>query len=127
MGPYFELLEIPVVAGRELTDQDAAEGGVVLVNEAAAEKYWPGQSPIGSRMKRGGPDSEQPWLTVVGVVGDVAQRGGGSDPEPEFFHPYEQGPIGIMTVVAKVQAGMVLPGGAVRAAVRDGHRSEPSR
>jgi hypothetical protein len=66
---------IALVAGREFTEQDSAEApGVAVINQSLARKYWPGQDPLGTRIKIGGFDSDEPWLTVVGVARDVRQR-----------------------------------------------------
>jgi putative ABC transport system permease protein len=67
-----DLLRLPVVRGRGFDDTDSADGmPVVLVNEDMVRRYWAGASPLGSRIRFGGLDSEEPWRTVVGVVGDM--------------------------------------------------------
>jgi predicted permease len=74
---YFEAMGIPVVAGRGLEDADNDEPGraAVVVSEAFAERFWPGESPIGKGVNPGGRTSP-PFYHVVGVVGDVAARVG---------------------------------------------------
>lgn len=72
---YFSALRLPVIAGRRFDAQDrTGTMRVTMINKHMAEALWPGQSPIGRRIKLGTPDS-LPWLTVVGVVGDIAARG----------------------------------------------------
>ncbi len=67
---YFQTLEIPLIQGRTFQPADRAEAPtVVVVDRRMVEKYWPGENPIGKRLRRGGPDS--PALTVVGVVDPV--------------------------------------------------------
>ncbi|MGH9731571.1 MAG: FtsX-like permease family protein, partial [Candidatus Acidiferrales bacterium] len=61
---------------------------VALINEAAAKKFWPGQDPLGTRFKRG--STPQPWITIVGIVGDVRQAGLDLPPRPEIYFPYQQ-------------------------------------
>ena len=63
---------IAVLKGRAFTDQDKAGAPpVIIINEAMAEKYWPGADPLGKRMRLNGPINEYPWMQVVGVVQNV--------------------------------------------------------
>jgi putative ABC transport system permease protein len=72
---YFRLMEIPVLRGRTFTGQDRiGSPGVAVVNGEAARRYWPNGDPLGKRLKIG----EGPWLTVVGLVGDLSRRPMGS-------------------------------------------------
>jgi putative ABC transport system permease protein len=72
---YFRTMGIPVVAGRDLDERDGADSpGVVVVNDSFAKRIWPGESPLGKRVAFGEGGKDAPWLTVVGVVGDVAAR-----------------------------------------------------
>ena len=65
---------IPLVRGRDFTDQDTAEtGNTVVVSEKLTQHFWPGQDPIGKRLKPGATTSDSPWLEVIGVVGDVRE------------------------------------------------------
>jgi predicted permease len=70
-GPgYFATMRIPVIEGRDFEAGDGANGfRAVVVSQAFADKYWPGQSPLGRRMRLGAPDEE--WYQIVGVVGNV--------------------------------------------------------
>jgi putative ABC transport system permease protein len=71
-GAYFETLRMTLIAGRVFDAVEHVEPrGVVIINERLAERFWPGRDPIGRRLKWGPPDGPAPWLTVVGVVGDV--------------------------------------------------------
>ena len=64
-----DILEIPLIRGRSFNESDnAASESVVVINQLAAERLWPGQDPLGKRFKLGPSDSRNPWLTVVGVV-----------------------------------------------------------
>ncbi len=87
MPGYFETMQIPLRAGRAITERDAGSTPkVVVLNEQAARQYWPGESPIGKRIAIGGRDTAAPdWLTVIGVVGDAKQADWPSKPDPEMY------------------------------------------
>jgi putative ABC transport system permease protein len=74
---YFRVMGIPLKQGRAFDERDReGQPGVVVVSEALAQRYWPGQDPIGKRLKIPLPPTEyhEAWLTVVGVAGDARYR-----------------------------------------------------
>jgi putative ABC transport system permease protein len=71
---YFAVMEIPLRAGRPLDAHDYASQNI-LINEAIAEKFWPGIDPVGKRINFCTLEPEPCWTTVVGVVGNVHQYG----------------------------------------------------
>ncbi|HET7619027.1 MAG TPA: ABC transporter permease, partial [Vicinamibacterales bacterium] len=74
-GNYLAALGVPLLSGRTFTASDSAEAPpVVLVSAALARKYWPGENPVGKRI-RFDDDPKSPWVTVVGLVGDTRQLG----------------------------------------------------
>jgi predicted permease len=78
-----------LVAGRFIADSDVADAPqVVVVNEAMARTFWPGQEPIGRRFRMG--SKGRPFLTVVGVVGDVRHNGLTGAVKPKFYRPAAQ-------------------------------------
>jgi putative ABC transport system permease protein len=91
----FTTLGVPLVAGRffDARDEDG-RAPVVIINEALAKKYLPGVDPIGRRLKDGGPERpigpNNPWMEVVGVVGDIKYSGLDLPVEPTFYMPYRQ-------------------------------------
>ncbi len=86
---YFETLGIPIVRGRSFESSDDEDHGlVVIINEAMARAFWPGENPMGRRLRFGGLD----WRTIVGVAGDVHHRGLGLGPTPEMYIPWGQVP-----------------------------------
>jgi predicted permease len=90
-GAYFTALGIPVIRGRALAPtDDASAPPVVLVSDALARKYWPGEDAVGKRLKWGLATSEAPWMTIVGVAGDVYDGPLGSTPFPHVYVPYAQ-------------------------------------
>jgi ABC-type antimicrobial peptide transport system permease subunit len=77
--------------GRTFTEADAADAPlVVIVNRTFAEKYWPGQDPIGRRMRHGTTETPTPWMTVVGEIGDVKQNSVDEPVRPQFYQPVAQ-------------------------------------
>ncbi len=83
---YFDTLRIPVVQGRAFTDDDSETApNVVILDQAAASHYWPGQNPIGRRLHVGGA-----WRTVVGVVRQTTHRFVSDGPEPMVYCPLFQ-------------------------------------
>jgi putative ABC transport system permease protein len=90
IGPgYFSTMGIPLVRGRDFTDQDTTETGyTVVVSEKLAQHFWPGQDPIGKRLKPGLSDS--PWREVIGVVKDVRQNDFLAVPKMQMYMSYRQ-------------------------------------
>jgi putative ABC transport system permease protein len=88
---YLETLGVPLVAGRLFDGRDAADSErVVIINRAMAQRYWPNEDAVGRRFMVVGPP-DPPWLTVIGVVGDVRQMGLDVAAEPEMhLHPDQQ-------------------------------------
>ncbi|MBV8856417.1 MAG: ABC transporter permease [Acidobacteria bacterium] len=88
---YLESLGLPLKAGRYFEETDGPQGQpVAVINEAMARAYFPGGRVLGERFKVGGPDADHPWVTVVGVVGDLRQMGIEAPAKPEFYLPYKQ-------------------------------------
>jgi putative ABC transport system permease protein len=96
VGPhYFRTLRIPRREGRSFTDSDTpSTEPVALVSESLARKYWPGQNPVGKRLKVSSDrnDKTQPWISVVGVAGNVRSQGQYAPFIPEIYVPYTQYP-----------------------------------
>jgi putative ABC transport system permease protein len=91
---YFGTMGIPLREGRDFTPDDGAPGspGVVIVNERFARRYWPGEPAVGRRIKYGRPDSEFPWMEVVGVASDVRHFGLERPVELGIYEPLRQLP-----------------------------------
>jgi predicted permease len=105
---FFATVGARLVAGRDFGSQDQAGGApVVIVNEHMAKRYWPDRSPIGGRLRYGrglsadGRDTTQnPWITVVGVVADMRRTGVDMPVRDEAFFPYAQSAsLGALVVI----------------------------
>jgi hypothetical protein len=69
---YFKTVGQPLLQGRDFSDGDRSDSPqVCIVSKGFAQRFWPGQDPIGKQVKWGRLDGPRPWLTVVGVVGDM--------------------------------------------------------
>jgi predicted permease len=87
----FEALGIRVLRGRVFTEWDHAGSQLVaMVNRKMAERYWPGQDPIGKRLRRGMPETSTPWMTVVGEVDDVKLGSRDAETKPQVYQPVTQ-------------------------------------
>jgi putative ABC transport system permease protein len=102
---------IPLLEGRDFTEQDADEGhGVVIVSEATAQRLWPGRDPIGSRVWPTFPKVQNFYeiqsgnlpITIVGVVGDIREDGTLSPAgQSQMYVPYLQNPSSIMSLLVR--------------------------
>jgi predicted permease len=87
---YFETMRIPVLRGRGFDERDAPDAPpVVVVNQTLARRVFPGEDPLGRRL-RTGPNG--PWMEVIGVIGDVRHGGLEEEPAPELYIHYLQNP-----------------------------------
>jgi predicted permease len=95
-GDYFSAAGIPVIRGRAFTDADR-DGSplVIIVNRALAAHFWPGQDPIGKRIKIGVAESPTPWMTVVGEIGDIKQTAADQDTLAQVYSPAAQFKAGL--------------------------------
>ncbi|HEV7890855.1 MAG TPA: ABC transporter permease [Pyrinomonadaceae bacterium] len=113
---YFKTMRIPLLKGRFFNDEDGAESPrVAVINETMARRFFPGEDPLGKRFKYGGVDSRSPFMTVVGVVGDVRQRGPDRPPLAQYFVPLTQEPAPDASMVVRTAAADPL---SLAAAVR---------
>jgi putative ABC transport system permease protein len=101
-GQYLKTLGIPLLKGRLLDDRDGGRTTTVLINRAMAEKFWPGQDPIGKRFGQGRDTSG--WYQVVGVVGNVRSYGLAATAPYEFYRTLDQDAFPSMTVVMRTRA-----------------------
>jgi macrolide transport system ATP-binding/permease protein len=95
---YFQTMRIPLAEGREFSEADHDQSGpVVIVNETLARRYWPGQSPVGKRLRMKG----ETWETVIGVARDAKYFGPREPVQPWIYYPHAQKYESGMTLVAR--------------------------
>src|SRR5262249_20682341 len=88
-GPYFETMKTGIQSGRSFTEFDRAESQpVLIVNEEFGRTYWPGQDPVGRRVRLDAPGSV--WMTVVGVSRTGKYAFLGEPPQPFIYLPFTQ-------------------------------------
>jgi putative ABC transport system permease protein len=97
---YFRSMGIPILKGREFTNQDTLDSpGVVVINEAMARQFWPKENPVGKAIRFGGSDG--PRLTIVGIAGDVHYQGLDTPVTGQLMRPYTQAGWPIMNIVVR--------------------------
>ena len=121
-GEYFTAMNIPLVSGRTFTEQDTrASPRVVVVDAHMATQLWPGQDPVGKRIRTGGFDvtPDTPWMTVIGVVGRVKQDSLDGEPRMAYYRYQGQTPSRAMTVVVRGASDPAGLAGAVTRQIRE--------
>jgi putative ABC transport system permease protein len=97
---YFQTMGIRLLRGRLLADSDTAGSQpVVVVSERLAREAWPGEDPLGKRLRLGG--SEKQWPTVVGVVSDIRHHSLEREPTPLLYAPFAQNPDAFASLVVR--------------------------
>src|SRR5262249_22283756 len=118
---YFAALGIPLLRGRSFEELDRGPAGsAIVINQTLARRLFAGEEPVGRHIF---PTEKGQWHTVVGVVGDIRDRGLTRDPEPEYYLVRKHGPDEVFGDGSGARSGSVLvrsPQGtaAVAAAIR---------
>jgi putative ABC transport system permease protein len=116
---YFETMGTPLLSGRAFGDEDGTRSAkVIVVSEALARRLWPGESPIGKRLKQGWPESQSPWREVVGVVADVKFEGLAEVTPLQVYMPAAQEPTADYAIVVRSNAPPSTLEAPIEAAVR---------
>ena len=123
---YFETLGVPVVHGRSFTPQDDERSAtVVVINEAMAAKYFPGEDPLGRRIRIVGVTTPEGWMTIVGVSRDVRTESLDEPARPSYHFVQSQtprfgdGPFRTMSIIARTSGSTDATLGTLRSAVRE--------
>ncbi len=125
---YFETMGISLLQGRHLSNSDNESAlRVAIVNRTMATRFWP-EGAIGRRLKVGALDSPNQWMTIVGIVADVRQKGLDADAEPQLYVPYRQDHRGFIApsevvIRSNLDAAALAP--ALRREVRAIDKDQP--
>jgi putative ABC transport system permease protein len=123
---YFSTVRVPLRAGRLLGESDGPDAPkVALVSEGMAKRWWKNESPLGKRIRVGGLKSTGPWLTIVGVVGDMVHDPYDREPRRTMYLPFQQAPQLWLDVGVRAAIDPMRLGPAVTAAIRSVDREQP--
>jgi len=123
---YFQVMGIPLLQGRGFTEQDRLDSRpVIVVSENLAERYWPGEDPLGQLIKLDRAVSEAPWRTVVGVVGNVQQNGLYAPLRLDAYLPHAQAPYAAMSLVVRTHTAPLAVTSAVQNAIHEVDPGQP--
>jgi putative ABC transport system permease protein len=101
---YFRAMGIALLAGRDVAETDSKDAPkVTVIDERLAREYWPGESPLGKRVRFGPPEANEPWHTVVGVVGEVRHERVDAATRMSVYLPYGQIPMRSMTLAVRTE------------------------
>lgn len=116
---YFSALRIPLKQGRLFDGRDRLDApSTVLVNETLARELWPGQDPLGARLRVEWSDDPKATVTIVGVVGDVRHDGLDGTVRPMIYYPRSQMPSGFMVLTVRSGEEPAALSSAIRRIVR---------
>ena len=125
---FFRTLGTPLLRGRFFSIGDRAEAPrVAIINDAMARRSWRGHDPVGRRVKLGPQDSDGPWYTVVGVVGDMRRQGLEREALPQMFVSLAQNhpPRDVALFIRTSLDDPLAMAGALRTAVRRVEKNAP--
>ncbi len=101
-GDFFQTLRVPLRKGRFFNAQDNENAPpVAIINETMARRFWPNEEALGQRFKQGAAQSAAPWLTVVGVVGDLRRQSLERQSVAQVFVPHAQSPSRRMSLLIR--------------------------
>ena len=123
-GDYFGALQVPLLAGRAFRPSDAEGTEVVIVNQTLAERFWPGDNPVGKTLRLGSSTAAE--AEIVGVAADVKVRSLGEEPRNYLYVPLSRNYEPQMTVLVRHQDGAgTQAAAALRHAIRELDRDLP--
>jgi putative ABC transport system permease protein len=117
-GDYFSVLKIPLIGGRFFNEADNATAArVAIISRTMASRFWHSGDPLGQRFKLGAADSAEPWMTIVGVVGDARQNWWNPATFPVIYQPYLQSSRSSFRFVLRAPSDPTGNTSAARAAI----------
>jgi len=138
---YFKAMGIPILRGRDFDERDTTQDapqlavrgdvlnlgstGVTIIDERLAREYWPDEDPIGKRIRFGPPEDNEPWHTIVGVVGEVKHERLDASTRKTVYLPFAQMPIGRSSLAIKTSGRPESLIAAVRAQIKELDRDLP--
>jgi predicted permease len=118
---YFEMMRIPVIAGRGFTEQDSADSQpVAIVSESYGRLAFDGRSPLGERL-----DLDETKPVIVGVVGDVRHKSAKEAPAPAYYLPRTQDPTMVVCLVVRTTLDRAATAAGIRRVVQDLAPTQP--
>jgi putative ABC transport system permease protein len=123
---YTNVLGIPLMRGRTFTEGDTETAApVALINTTMARRYWPNEDAVGKRFHWGHPTSKDPWITIVGVVGDTKLYGLSNPSRLEIYLPFRQESLTGMYLVLRSAVDPASLTSSVRDAVASIDKDQP--
>jgi len=124
---YFDTMSIPLLQGRQLTEQDTeTTPNVVVISETMARRFWPGEDAVGKRIALGRIRTPEDWVQVIGVAKDVRQFELTADPKPQMYLSYRQaGFFDSRDLVVKTDVDPASMAATVRKAVWEIDKDQP--
>jgi predicted permease len=123
---YFEILGTPLMQGRVFLDSDEPKSQpVAIIDQTLANRYWPGENPLGKHIQLFQANPQNPWITIVGVVGDMKSDGFDAPAAPHIYLPAFQGPPYASVLFLRTHANPGTLGDQIRAAVQSIDSSLP--
>jgi predicted permease len=117
---YLKAIGIPILAGRDFNETDTPDGlKVTIIDERLAREYWPNQSPLGKRVRYGPPENNEPWQTIVGVVGNVKNESLSLTQGKSVYIPYAQRTFGSIGIAVRATISPENLAEAIRRQVKE--------
>jgi putative ABC transport system permease protein len=120
---YFSSLGAALVKGRVFTDTDKAP--VVVINEAAARRFWPGQDPVGAQVRAGACGEGEQWCQVIGVVANIRQHSLAQPAAPTLYVPYARDPWPFMGFAVRLRTDPLRAASTVESAIHAVDKNQP--
>ncbi len=120
---FFETLHVPLRQGRFLQESDGADAPpVAVISERLAQRWWSNESPLGRHIRT---DAKSPWMTIVGVVGDIPHNPYERAPRRTLYVPYQQAPVLWMDVGVRTARDPLALAPAITGAIRSIDAEQP--